>query len=89
MGSVKSVFAANFAISFLQEFKQRPLIIDLDLHSLGDQNLILGQNPQKNIVDVSKLQGGAVDLKSLAPLYGECSGGLQLHRRAARRDHGT
>jgi len=66
-GVGKSVFTANLAISFLQEFKQRPLIIDLDLHSLGDQNLILGQNPQKNIVDVSKLQGGAVDLKSLAP----------------------
>ena len=41
-GVGKSIFAANFAISYLQEFKQRPLIIDLDLNSLGDQNLILG-----------------------------------------------
>ena len=55
-GVGKSVFAANFAISYLQESKQRPLIVDLDLTSLGDQNIILGQNPPKNIVDVSKMQ---------------------------------
>ncbi|MEO5969467.1 MAG: ATPase, T2SS/T4P/T4SS family [Bdellovibrionia bacterium] len=66
-GVGKSVFAANLAIAYLQEFKQRPLIIDLDLGSLGDQNIILGQNPPKSIVDVSKLQGGAIDPKSLAP----------------------
>src|SRR6476646_10556325 len=66
-GVGKSVFAANLAIAYLQEFKQRPLIVDLDLASLGDQNIILGQNPQKSIVDVSKLQGGPIDPKSLAP----------------------
>ena len=66
-GVGKSVFAANLAISWLQEFKQRPLIVDLDLASLGDQNIILGQSPQKSIVDVSKLQGTTIDPKSLAP----------------------
>ncbi len=66
-GVGKSVFAANLAISYLQEFKQRPLIVDLDMASLGDQNIILGQNPPKNIVDVSKMQGGPVDPKTLAP----------------------
>jgi pilus assembly protein CpaF len=66
-GVGKSVFAANLAIAYLQEFKQRPLIIDLDLTSLGDQNIILGQNPPKSIVDVSKMQGIGVDPKSLAP----------------------
>jgi pilus assembly protein CpaF len=66
-GVGKSVFAANLAIAHLQEFKQRPLIVDLDLHSLGDQNIILGQNPPKNIVDVSKLPGGPIDPKTLAP----------------------
>lgn len=35
-GVGKSIFAANFAIAYLQEFKQRPLIVDCDLHSLGD-----------------------------------------------------
>lgn len=66
-GVGKSVFAANLAIAYLQEFKQRPLILDLDLVSLGDQNLILGQTPAKSIVDVSKMQVGLIDPKSLAP----------------------
>ena len=66
-GVGKSVFAANFAIAQLQQFKQRPLIVDLDLASLGDQNIILGQNPPKNIVDVSKMPPGPIDPKTLAP----------------------
>src|SRR3954467_4826637 len=66
-GVGKSVFAANLAIAYQQELKQRPLIVDLDLNSLGDQNIILGQNPAKSIVDISKMQGGTLDPKSLAP----------------------
>src|SRR6476469_4126544 len=66
-GAGKSVFAANLAIAYLQEFKQRPRIVDLDLNSLGDQNIIRGQNPAKSIVDVSKLQSGPIDPKTLAP----------------------
>lgn len=66
-GVGKSVFTSNLAIAYLQEFKQRPLIIDLDLTSLGDQNIILGQNPPKNIVDVTKMPPGPVDPKTLAP----------------------
>lgn len=66
-GVGKSVFAANFAIAYLQEFKQRPLIIDLDLQSLGDQSIILGQNPAKNIVDVSKMPPGPIDPRTLGP----------------------
>ena len=66
-GVGKSIFSANLAIAYLQEFKQRPLILDLDLTSLGDQNIILGQNPPKNIVDVSKMPPGPIDPKSLAP----------------------
>lgn len=66
-GVGKSVFAANLAIAYLQEFKQRPLIVDLDLNSLGDQNIILGQNPPKNVVDVSRIPGGVIDIKALQP----------------------
>jgi len=65
-GVGKSIFASNLALSYLQEFKQRPLLVDLDLHSLGDQNIILGMNPPKNIVDVSKIPG-TIDLKALQP----------------------
>lgn len=67
-GVGKSVFAANLAIAWLQDLKQRPLIIDFDLNSLGDQNTILNQNPQRTIVDISRLQGVALDLKTLNPL---------------------
>lgn len=66
-GVGKSVFAANFMIAHLQEFRQRPLLVDLDLGSLGDQNIILGQNPPKNIVDVSKIPSGPIDPRTLAP----------------------
>lgn len=66
-GVGKSIFSANLAISYLQDFKQRPLIIDLDLNSLGDQNIILGQNPAKNIVDVTKMPPGPIDPKTLGP----------------------
>ncbi len=66
-GVGKSVFAANLSIAHLQEFRQRPLIVDLDLNSLGDQNIVLGQNPQKNIIDVTRLQGVPIDPKTLGP----------------------
>lgn len=66
-GVGKSIFAANLAIAYLQDFRQRPLIVDLDLQSLGDQNIILGQNPAKSIVDISKLPPGPLDLKTLSP----------------------
>ncbi len=66
-GVGKSIFAANLAIAYLQEFKQRPLIVDLDLTSLGDQNIILGHNPPKNIIDLSKMPPGPMDPKTLSP----------------------
>lgn len=66
-GVGKSVFAANLALSYLINFKQRPLIVDLDLNSLGDQNIILGQNPSKSIVDVSRMPPGPIDPKTLSP----------------------
>jgi pilus assembly protein CpaF len=74
-GVGKSVFAANLAISYQQQLKQRPLIIDLDLSSLGDQNIILGQSSPKNIVDVSRMPPGPVDPKTLAPYMVNASQG--------------
>src|SRR4051812_4376523 len=83
-GIGKSIFAANFAISWLQEFKTRPLIVDLDLNSLGDQNIILGQNPPKNIIDVTKIQGGTIDPKALSPFMVNAQAGYSYI--AAPRD---
>jgi septum site-determining protein MinD len=66
-GVGKSVFAANLAIAYSLETKQRPLIVDLDLSSLGDQNVILKQKPPKTIVDVTKMNVGTIDVKALTP----------------------
>lgn len=66
-GVGKSVFAANLMLAYMQDMRQRPLLVDADFHSLGDQNIILNQNPPKSLVDVTKIQG-PVDLKSLSPL---------------------
>ena len=66
-GVGKSVFAANLAIAYQMNSKQRSLILDLDFQSLGDQNIILGMNPPKNIVDLTKANVAQWDPKSLAP----------------------
>lgn len=83
-GVGKSVFAANFAIAFQQETRLRPLIIDLDMNSLGDQNIILGQNAPKNIIDICQLQGAALDIKTLTPLMVNAQAGYSFI--AAPRD---
>jgi len=66
-GVGKSVFAANLAVAYQLNFKQRSLIVDLDFQSLGDQNIILGLNPPKNIVDLTKTQVPQWDPKTLSP----------------------
>jgi len=86
-GVGKSVFASNFAVSFLQNFKQRPLIIDLDLVSLGDQNFILGQQTSKSIVDVSRMPAGNLDPKALAPFMANAAQGYSFI--AAPKDSST
>jgi pilus assembly protein CpaF len=83
-GVGKSVFAANLALAYLMELKQRPLLIDLDLTSLGDQNLIVGARSPKNIVDVSRLQVGALDLKVLAPMMATTPAGLSFNFKSDR-----
>lgn len=75
-GVGKSVFAANLALAYLMELRQRPLLIDLDMNSLGDQNLILGVKSPKNVVEISKYTGGALDLKALQPMMAATPTGL-------------
>jgi pilus assembly protein CpaF len=83
-GVGKSIFSSNLAIASMQETKQRPLIVDLDLNSLGDQNIILNQNPSKSIVDVSRMPAGPIDPKSLAPFMVNAQAGYSYI--AAPRD---
>ena len=75
-GVGKSVFAANLALAYLMELRQRPLLIDLDMNSLGDQNLIMGVRSPKHIVEVSRHNTAAFDLKTLQPLMTSTPQGL-------------
>ena len=77
-GVGKSVFAANLAIAYQLNFKQRSLILDLDFQSLGDQNIILGLNTPKTIVDLSKTQVAQWDPKTLAPFMVNASQGYSF-----------
>jgi septum site-determining protein MinD len=77
-GVGKSVFAANLAIAYQMNFKQRSLILDLDFQSLGDQNIILGLNPSKTIVDVSKAQVGTWDPKAMTPFLANSPQGFSF-----------
>ncbi|MEY4617249.1 MAG: hypothetical protein RJB66_2209 [Pseudomonadota bacterium] len=52
-GVGKSVLAANLAVAFQLELRQQVLLIDADAKSCGDQNLILGLRPSKNLSEVS------------------------------------
>ncbi|MEW6058139.1 MAG: ATPase, T2SS/T4P/T4SS family [Bdellovibrionota bacterium] len=66
-GIGKSVFSANLALAYLMELRQRPLLIDFDLQSMGDQNLILGVRSPRTIVEVTKYGGGVLDAKAIGP----------------------
>ncbi len=83
-GVGKSVFAANLALSYQLNVKQRPLIVDLDFQALGDMNIVLGLNPAKSIVDVSKANVGSWDPKALAPFMASSPQGYSFI--AAPRD---
>lgn len=53
-GVGKSVLAANLAIAFQLELRQQVLLIDADAKSCGDQNVILGVKPIKNLNEVAQ-----------------------------------
>ena len=75
-GVGKSVFTANFAIAALQETKQRPLIVDLDLAAWGTKISSWDRTP-RTIVDVSKIQG-PIDVKALTPFMANTQAGYSF-----------
>ena len=77
-GVGKSVFTANLALAYQLNSKQRALIIDLDFQSLGDQNIILGLNTPKTIVDVSRAQVTTWDPKAITPFMANSPQGVSL-----------
>jgi len=53
-GVGKSVLAANLAVAFQMELRQQVLLIDADAKSCGDQNVLLGLKPVKNLSEVAQ-----------------------------------
>ncbi len=74
-GVGKSVFAANLACATLLEMRAKTLLIDLDAKSCGDQSIILGLRPPKNIMDITN-SSVAVNPQSLSSLVGQHPSGL-------------
>ncbi|WP_041576752.1 ATPase, T2SS/T4P/T4SS family [Bdellovibrio bacteriovorus] len=56
-GVGKSVFAANFACTIMNELRSQVLLIDADARSVGDQNVIMGLKPQKTLKELASFQG--------------------------------
>ncbi|WP_374076739.1 ATPase, T2SS/T4P/T4SS family [Bdellovibrio bacteriovorus] len=56
-GVGKSVFAANFACTIMNELRAQVLLIDADAKSVGDQNVIMGLKPQKTLKELANFQG--------------------------------
>lgn len=56
-GVGKSVFAANFACTIMNELRTQTLLIDADAKSVGDQNVIMGIKPQKTLKELTNFQG--------------------------------
>lgn len=56
-GVGKSVFAANFACTIMNELRSQVLLIDADSKSVGDQNVIMGLKPQKTLKELANFQG--------------------------------
>lgn len=74
-GIGKSVFTANLALSYLKNFKTRPLIVDLDFEGLGDMNIVLGAQSPKTIVELSNVPPGPMDIRTLQPFMAQAKPG--------------
>ncbi|MCB0357534.1 MAG: P-loop NTPase, partial [Bdellovibrionales bacterium] len=76
-GVGKSVFAANLACAFLREMRAPTLLIDLDIKSCGDQNIITGLRPIKTVEEIATFQG-AINPQSLKQLITPHPSGLSF-----------
>lgn len=56
-GVGKSVIAANLAAAFQLELNQPTLLLDLDAHTCGDQNVLTGLRPNKTLGELTQFSG--------------------------------
>lgn len=74
-GVGKSQLAANLAIAWATESRQKVLLLDFDQKACGDQNIITGLRSKKNIKELSDFTG-AIDPKSLMLFTAEHKAGI-------------
>jgi pilus assembly protein CpaF len=74
-GVGKSQLAANLAIAWATEIRQKVLLLDFDQKACGDQNIITGLRSKKNIKELSDF-AGAIDPKSLLLFTAEHKAGI-------------
>ncbi len=65
-GVGKSQVAANLAFAYAQEARCKTLLLDFDAKAGGDQNIITGLKPRKNLKDVAEFSG-SLDPRSIVP----------------------
>jgi len=65
-GVGKSQFAANLAYGLSMEAKQKCLLMDFDRKACGDQTIITGLKPKKNLKDLSEFNG-SIDPRTIMP----------------------
>jgi pilus assembly protein CpaE len=75
-GTGKTVTATNLAVAFAKHFKQRTLLLDLDLQ-FGDAAIMLGLEPDKTIYDLV-VAPGELDSEKLAGYTGRHVTGVDI-----------
>lgn len=74
-GVGKSQLAANLAIAWAAEARQKVLLMDFDQKACGDQNIITGLRSKKTIRDLADFTG-ALDPRSFALFSSDHKGGF-------------
>lgn len=74
-GVGKSQLAANLALAWAGESRQKILLLDFDQKACGDQNIITGLRSKKTVKDLAEFTG-AIDPKSLTLFTAEHKGGI-------------
>lgn len=74
-GVGKSQLAANLAIAWVAEARQKTLLLDFDQKACGDQNIITGIRSKKSIKDLADFTG-AIDPRSFALFSSDHKGGF-------------
>ena len=74
-GVGKSVLAANLSCALQLEMRAQVLLLEADSKSCGDQNVIMGLRPPKNLTDVSSYTG-SISAQSIGSIAAKHASGV-------------